>query len=90
MVISKILNNYPINFEYVTNTHTILGPALAGMQGKIVIHRPDRVKKDLIQIPRDFHELQKVVTLTTDVMFVNGIALCISKKIGMYLYNRVK
>ena len=73
MVNSKILNNSPINVEDVTNTHTIFGPYLVGVQGKTVIHKPDRVKTGLFQIPRDLYELHKFLTLTADVIFVNGI-----------------
>ena len=31
------------------------------------------VEKRLISIPRNFNEIQKFVTLTADMMFVNGI-----------------
>ena len=36
-------------------------------------HKPDRVEMELTQIPRDLYELHKFVTLTEDVIFVNGI-----------------
>ena len=44
------------------------------MQGGTARHKSDGVEIDLIQIPRDFYELHKFLTLTVDVMFVNGIA----------------
>ena len=34
MVISKLLNNYPIKVEDANNSHTILGPDLSGVRVK--------------------------------------------------------
>ena len=58
----------------VTNARAIFGPYLPGLGGKITRQKPERVDPEYIGIPRDFYELHKFVTLTTDVMFVNGIA----------------
>ena len=33
------------------------------------------MREEYIDIPRDFYELHKFVTLTADVMFVNGMVL---------------
>ena len=78
MVSSKILNNSPIKVEDVTNTHTIFGTYLVGVQGKKVIHKPDRVKTGLFQIPRDLYELHKFLALTSDLMFLSGISFLIT------------
>ena len=50
------------------------GPYLPGLGGKPTRQKPERVDPEYIGIPRDFYELHKFVTLTTDVMFMNGIA----------------
>ena len=73
MVSPKLLNHCPIKVEDVTNAKTILGSDLTGVRGKTVRHKPDRVEMELTQIPRDLYELHKFVTLTEDVIFVNGI-----------------
>ena len=70
----KNIVKYPTKVEYVTNAHSIFGPDLAGVKGKTVRHKSDRVEKYLTQIPRDLYEIHKFVTLATDLMFVNGIA----------------
>ena len=89
MVSSKLLNNSPLIVLDVTNAHTVFGPDLSGVRGKIVIHKKDRVKTYLTQIPRDFYDIHKFVNLTVDVMFVNQIALLtnFSRKIRFYLVN---
>ena len=43
VVSSKLLNNYPIKVDDVTNPHTIFGPDLSGMQGKKARRKLDRV-----------------------------------------------
>ena len=59
MVSSKLLNNSPIKVEDVTNAHPIFWPDLAGVQGKIVKHKPYIMETYLIQISRDFYDLHK-------------------------------
>ena len=73
MVNSKILNNSPIKVEYSATVYTIFGHDLAYVQGKTVINKLYRVETDFIPIPRDFYEIINFATLTTDMIFVNGI-----------------
>ena len=68
MVISKLLNNSPITVEDVTNSHTIFGPDLAGVQLNTDRHKLDRVETNLTQNPGDLYELHKFITLTADVI----------------------
>ena len=49
------------------------------------IQKPDRVEPEYIGIPRDFYELHKFITSTTDVMFVDGIAFLITLSQDAYL-----
>ena len=72
MVSSKLLNNYPINVEDITTTHTIFGTDLSGVQDGLR-HIPNRVETYLIQIPRALYEIHKFLTLTAVVAFVNTI-----------------
>ena len=73
MVILNLLNNSLIKVEDATNAHTFFGLDLAGVRGKTVRHKLDRVENDLTKTTIFFHELQKFAILTADVMFVNGI-----------------
>ena len=73
MVSSKSLSDCPVTVDDVANARAIFGPDRAGLRGKTVRQKPDRVEPEYTRIPRDFYELQKFVKLTADVMIVNGL-----------------
>ena len=74
MVSGKSLDNCSFVASDVTNARTIFEPNRPGLRGKTVGQRPDRVVPEYLGIPRDFYRLHHFVTLTADVMFVNGLA----------------
>ena len=74
MVSGECIDNCPVIASDVTNARTIFGPNRAGLRGKTVRQRPERVIPEYLGIPKDFYRLHHFVTLTADVMFVNGIA----------------
>jgi len=74
MVSGKTLDNCSIVASDVTNAQTIFGPNCPGLKEKIVRQRPERIEPEYLGIPRDFYRLHHFVTLTADVMFVNGLA----------------
>lgn len=49
------------------------------LKGGTVRQKPDRVDPEYAQIPRDFYRLHKFVTLSADVMFVNGLPFFITR-----------
>ena len=67
------INNCPINPIDISNTDAIYGRDLGGIKGKTVRKKPERVQGDIIQIPKDFYKLHRFVTLTADIMYVNGV-----------------
>ena len=73
MVSSKSIKNCRVKAEDITNARTIFGPHRPGVRGYTVRQRPEWVEPEYVQIPRDFYELNKFVTLAADVMFVNGL-----------------
>ena len=58
----------------ITNALDIYGPYLLVVRGKQVRNQPTRVETGTEHIPNDFHWLEQFVTLTDDVMFLNGVA----------------
>ena len=74
MVSSESFDHCPVVASDVTNARTIFCPNRAGLRGKTVRQRPERVIPEYLGIPKDFYRLHHFVTLTADVMFVNGIA----------------
>ena len=73
MVSGKRLDNCATVANDVTNARAIFGPNRPGLRGKTVRQRPDRIVPEYLEIPKDFYRLHHFVTLTTDVIFVNGI-----------------
>ena len=74
LVRGKTLDNCSIVASDVTNACSMFGPNRPGLRGKTVRQRPERVETEYLGIPRDFYRLHHFVTLTADVMFVNGLA----------------
>ena len=74
MVSSNSFTNGRVKVRDVTNARAIFGSYLPGLGGKTTRQKPERVDPEYIGIPKDFYELHKFVTLTAEVMFVNGIA----------------
>ena len=72
MISNRELANCPVTVQDITNAHAIFGPDLPGVRGKTVRRKPSRVEPQYVAIPDDFHKLHRFVTLTADVMFVNG------------------
>ena len=74
MVSHKTLKNCHVKPLHVTNSNIMFGTDLSGVRGRTVRTKPERVETDSVEIPRDFYVLNQFITLTADVMFVNGIA----------------
>ena len=78
MVNSPSLKNCPVTVQDITNSREIFGPDLPGLQGRSTRQKPKRVVPEYMGIPWAIYERYKYVTLTADVMFVNGIAFLVS------------
>eukprot|EP00804_Cyclotella_cryptica_P006894 CCRYP_007059-RA/>CCRYP_007059-RA protein AED:0.47 eAED:-0.58 QI:0/-1/0/1/-1/1/1/0/231 len=85
MVRGKLMDDCPIDVSDLRNAHTIFGPDLAGLRGRTVRHRPERVTTDIVVIPRDFVQQHRFVTLTADIMFVNGVPFLVTRSRGIQL-----
>ena len=85
MVSSPNLENCPVTATDMSNAHVIFGPDLPGVKGKTACRSPHRVEMEYLEIPCNYYMLQKFVTLTADVMFVNGIPFLttLSRKIRL-------
>ena len=64
---------FPVSPTYITNARVICGPELAGVRRKTLRKKPITVEMEKLQIPNDFYQLHRFVTLAADVMFVNGV-----------------
>ncbi len=73
LVHSHMLPECPVTYKDVKKAHTIFGPDLANIQGKMVQKKPERVITNYVEIPRNLITSNANSHLTADIMFVNGI-----------------
>ena len=85
MVREKLIANCPVTVNDVHNANQIFGPDLANLRGKTVRRKPEHVGTDYVDIPRDFMDRHRNVTLTADVVFVNGLPFLITFSRGINL-----
>jgi hypothetical protein len=85
MVREQLLTNCPITVRDVDNANRIFGPDLANLRGKMTSTKPERVRVKYVQIPWDFVQLHKYVTLVVDVMFMNGLPFLVTSSRGLSL-----
>jgi hypothetical protein len=85
MVREKLITNFPVTVQDVENANRIFGPDLANLRGETIRTKPEHVRIEYIQIPRDFVELHKYVTLVADVMFVNSLPFLVTSSRGISL-----
>ncbi len=78
LVRERLLTNCPVTVRNVDNANRIFGPDLANLRGKTTRTKPERVRVEYVQIPRDFVQLHKYVTLVAEVMFVNGLPFLVT------------
>jgi hypothetical protein len=88
---NNTIKNCPIKPTDITNALTIFGPSIAGVRGKTVRHKPERVEAELGCIPDDFHCLHRFVVMTADMVFVNGIAFLtmLSQKLWLATFEQL-
>jgi hypothetical protein len=73
MVYEKLITNCPVTVHNVNNANRIFGPNLTNLRGKTTRTKPERVRVKVVQIPWDFVQLHKYVTLVADVIFVGDL-----------------
>ena len=74
MVSENLMKDCPVKLKAGTDSNVIFCPELAGHQGKAVRQKLQRLKVEYVARPRDIYSLHRFVTLTSDIMFVNGVA----------------
>jgi hypothetical protein len=85
MVREKLITNCPVTVHDINNANLMYGPDLANLRGKQTRTKPECMRAEIVQIPRDFVQLHKYVTLVADVMFVNGLPFLVTSSRGISL-----
>jgi len=79
MVSRGSLKNCKVQIQDISNARSIFGHNRSRLKGGTVRKKPERVEPEYTEIPKDFYVLHRFVTLTADVMFVNGIPFLITR-----------
>jgi hypothetical protein len=85
IVHGKLITNCPVTVQDVHNANQIFGLDLANLRGKTTRTKPEHVRVDYEEIPRDFIEMHKYVTLVADMLFVNGLPFLVTSLRGISL-----
>ncbi len=85
MVHERFITDCPVTVQDVENANCIFGLDLANFRGKTIRTKLEHVRIEYVQIPWDFVELHKNVTLVADVMFVNGLPFLVTSSRGISL-----
>ena len=72
------LKNFPVEVKDVSNSYAIFGANCNRLKGASTRHKPKRVKEEYMKIPKYFYQLHNFFTLTSDVMFMNGIPFLVT------------
>jgi hypothetical protein len=78
LVCMNLLKDCPITNNDIINAHKIFSPDLTNISGKTACWQPDHGHTEIVDIPQKILDNQKNVTLTTNVMFVNGVTSLVS------------
>ena len=73
------LRNCPVEVADISNSNVIFGPNRPIIRGETTRDTKVLITEDQkVGIPRDFYKLNKMVTITADVMFVSGILFLVT------------
>ena len=87
MVREKLITNCPITVHDIKNANRIFGPDLANLRGKTTRTKPERVRVEYVNVPRDLVDMHKYISIVADVMFVNGLPFMVTSLRGISLIN---
>jgi hypothetical protein len=84
MVHEQLLTNCPITVHDVDNAKQMFGHDL-NLREKMTTTKLEWILVEYVQIPWDFVQLHKYITLVADVMFVNGLPFLVTSLQGVSL-----
>jgi hypothetical protein len=91
-----MMRNCPVTPAYISAANKIFGPNIASMKGKTVQATQEPFVTEYVEVPKEIIDLNKDITITADVMFVDGLGFMItfSRKIKFttkeYVEKRTK
>ncbi len=74
-----------VTAQDIDNANQIFGSNLANLRGETTRTKPEHVQVEYVQIPQDFVQLHKYVTLVADVMCLSGLMFLVTPLRGLSL-----
>jgi hypothetical protein len=81
---SNQIKDCPVMVKDAMAAYKIWGPSVAALKEKTVRKKPEPIKTDIVSIPKEIRKLQKEVTLTIDIFFVNKIPFFVTLSQVLY------
>jgi hypothetical protein len=78
MVSSNMIRNFPVAPVGINAANKIFGHNVASLKGKTVCVTQEPVLEEYVEVPKKIFELNKEVTITTDIMFIDGLGFMIT------------
>jgi len=78
VVRGNMIKNNPVTIEDINIAEAIYGKDVSSLQGKSTRRKPEVVRSDLIEIPKQLIERNQNIELCIDVMHVNKIPFLVS------------
>jgi hypothetical protein len=75
---SNQLKDCPVTVADLEIALNVWGPNISVLKGKTVRSQPGPVKLDVLQIPTEIRDLQKNITLSIDIFYVNKIPFLVT------------
>jgi hypothetical protein len=83
MVSSNMITNCPVTPTDINAANNIFGPNVASLKVKTVRVTQEPVLMEYVKVPQEIVDLNKEITITADVMFIDGLGLMIMGSRGV-------
>jgi hypothetical protein len=83
MVSSNMITNCPVTPTDINAANNICGPNIASIKGKTVRVAQEPVLTSYVKVPQEILDLNKEITITADVMFVDGLGFMVTSLRGV-------
>jgi hypothetical protein len=83
MVSSNMITNCPVTPTDINAANKISGPNVASLKGKKVWVTQEPVLTSYVKVPQEIVDINKEITITADVMFVDGLGFMITSSRGV-------
>ena len=77
----RTINNFPVTIEDVRNDNTVYGCNVPTLNVKTVHQQPNLIQTESIEVPDSLKEMIVKLTVSADIIFVNGTPFVVSVSI---------